>query len=64
DATLLEVPVGTPLLRVRRRAFTGAGALIESSDDRYLPWKASFTMNSTRGNPSSMALTSTNLGDI
>ncbi|WP_209326289.1 GntR family transcriptional regulator [Brevibacterium renqingii] len=59
DAKLLEVPVGTPLLRVRRRAFTGAGEIIESSDDRYLPWKASFTMNSTRGNPSSMSLVST-----
>ena len=58
DARLLEVPVGTPLLRVRRRAFTTAGDVIESSDDRYLPWKASFTMNSTRGNPSSMSLIS------
>lgn len=59
DAELLEVPVGTPLLRVRRLAFTTSGEIIESSDDRYLPWKASFTMNSTRGNPSAMSLIST-----
>lgn len=59
DAALLEVPAGTPLLRVRRRAFTSTGTPIESSDDRYLASKASFTMNSTRENPSSMAMIST-----
>lgn len=56
DAALLEVATGTPLLRVRRRAYTSNGEPIESSDDRYLPWKASFTMSSTRGNPSSMSM--------
>ncbi|MGP6172668.1 GntR family transcriptional regulator [Corynebacterium sp. A21] len=56
DATLLEVPTGTPLLRVRRRAFTLEGTPIESSDDRYLPTKASFTMNSTREIPSPLSM--------
>ncbi|AGF73120.1 GntR family transcriptional regulator [Corynebacterium halotolerans] len=57
DAALLEVPEGTPLLRVRRRAFTGEGTPVESSDDRYLPDKASFTLNSIRGNnPSSVSM--------
>ncbi|MGD7002899.1 GntR family transcriptional regulator [Corynebacterium halotolerans] len=58
DAALLEVAVGTPLLRVRRRAFTSSGEPIESSDDRYLPWKASFTTNSTRDTPSSLSMIS------
>lgn len=61
DAALLAVPVGTPLLRVRRRAFTSRGEPIESSDDRYLPWKASFTLNSTRDTPSSLSMISSDL---
>ncbi|QGU07960.1 putative HTH-type transcriptional regulator YurK [Corynebacterium occultum] len=58
DADLLEVPVGTPLLRVRRRAFTLEGTPVEYSDDRYLPWKASFTMNSTREHPNALSMVS------
>ncbi|MDO5511757.1 GntR family transcriptional regulator [Corynebacterium sp.] len=56
DAELLQVPVGTPLLRVRRRAFTTDGTPIESSDDRYLHTKASFTLNSTRNSPSGLSM--------
>lgn len=56
DAELLQVPEGTPLLRVRRRAFTSEGTPIEASDDRYLPDKASFTLNSIRGNPSAVSM--------
>lgn len=58
DAALLEVPAGTPLLRVRRRAFTSGGTPIESSDDRYLPDRASFTLNSTRNTPTALAMIS------
>lgn len=58
DATLLEVPEGTPLLRVRRRAFTSTGIPIESSDDRYLPDRANFTLNSTRNTPTALAMIS------
>lgn len=56
DAELLQVPEGTPLLRVRRRAFTRDGTPIESSDDRYLHTKASFTLNSTRNSPSGLSM--------
>jgi len=58
DAELLRVPEGTPLLRVRRRAFTTDGTPIESSDDRYLHTKASFTLNSTRNSPSGLSMIS------
>ncbi len=56
DAQLLGVPVGSPLLRVRRRAFTRAGTPVEASDDRYLPGTASFTVNSIRGNQSPLSM--------
>lgn len=56
DAALLRVPEGTPLLRVRRRAFTSEGTPIESSDDRYLHTRASFTINSTRNAPSGLSM--------
>ncbi|WP_187264949.1 GntR family transcriptional regulator [Homoserinibacter sp. GY 40078] len=42
DATQLQVPVGSPLLRVRRRAADDAGVVWEFSDDRYLPDVVSF----------------------
>lgn len=58
DAELLQVAEGTPLLRVRRRAFTSEGTPIEASDDRYLPEKASFTLTSARGNPSAVSMVS------
>lgn len=56
DAELLEVPVGTPLLRVRRRAFTPEGDAIEASDDRYLFNKATFTINFSRDTPNPLAI--------
>ena len=56
DAELLDVAVGTPLLRVRRRAFTPEGTPIEASDDRYLFDKASITTTSTRSEPSNTSL--------
>ncbi|UOQ57672.1 GntR family transcriptional regulator [Leucobacter allii] len=38
----LHIPVGSPLLRVRRQAFDEAGTVIETADDRYLPSMATF----------------------
>lgn len=55
DAELLGVEAGTPLLRVRRKAFTREVRPIEFSDDRYLHDKASFTINSTRNAPSGLS---------
>ncbi|MCY1159876.1 MAG: GntR family transcriptional regulator [Citricoccus sp.] len=58
DAQLLGITEGAPLLRVRRRAFTSNGTPVESSDDRYLPGTASFTLNTIRGNPSPLSMVS------
>lgn len=58
DAALLQVEVGTPLLRVRRRAFTLDGVPVEASDDRYLSNMANFTLTTIRGNPSPISLVS------
>ncbi|RJQ79746.1 GntR family transcriptional regulator [Pseudonocardiaceae bacterium YIM PH 21723] len=55
DAELLGVPVGSPLLRERRRASSVAGEPIEYSDDRYRPDIVSFTIeNSQQTNTSLM----------
>lgn len=48
DADLLEIPVGAPLLRERRRATTRDGSPLEYADDRYLPHLVSFTVHNTR----------------
>lgn len=58
DAQLLGVSEGTPLLRVRRRAFTSDGKPIESSDDRYLFDKARFTVTTSRSNPVPLSMVS------
>ncbi|WP_288801501.1 GntR family transcriptional regulator [uncultured Corynebacterium sp.] len=58
DAKLLGVEAGSPLLRMSRRAFTRDGTPIESSDDRYLPSLARFSLTSVRGNPSPLSLVS------
>lgn len=56
DATLLKVSIGTPLLRVRRRAFTLEGIPIEASDDRYLAGMATFSVTTARGHSSPVSL--------
>ncbi|MDO5032716.1 GntR family transcriptional regulator [Corynebacterium sp.] len=58
DAALLGVAEGTPLLRVRRRAFSLDGTPVEASDDRYLPRMANFTLTTIRGNPSPISMVS------
>ncbi len=47
DARLLGMPTRTPLLRVRRRAFSVRGEPMEWADDRYLATRVSFTVQNT-----------------
>ncbi|WP_420174746.1 GntR family transcriptional regulator [Luteococcus sp. OSA5] len=54
DAALLGVPVGEPLLRVRRLTRTRDDRPIEYSDDRYLPSRATFSIENTAENRSAM----------
>lgn len=49
DSELLEVPVGSPLLRERRLTTDSAGQPLEWSDDRYRPDIATVTVTNTRG---------------
>ncbi|MBS2538492.1 GntR family transcriptional regulator [Catenulispora sp. NF23] len=49
DAELLEVGVGSPLLRERRVTTDSQGVPIEWSDDRYRPDVATVTVTNTRG---------------
>lgn len=56
DAALLGIEPGTPMLRVRRRAYTLEGVPIEASDDRYVGTVANFTVTATRGNPAPATL--------
>jgi GntR family transcriptional regulator len=44
DARLLGVPIRTPLLRVRRHAFSLSGEPLEWSDDRYLADRVHFAI--------------------
>ncbi|BBH16487.1 GntR family transcriptional regulator [Nocardioides baekrokdamisoli] len=56
DSELLEIEVGVPLLRERRRATTAEGAPLEYADDRYRPDRVTFTIDNTR--PSSLGMVS------
>jgi GntR family transcriptional regulator len=47
DAALLEVPVGTPLLRQERRTTSPDGTPLEISDDRYLGSAVSFVISNS-----------------
>ncbi|MBA3449849.1 MAG: GntR family transcriptional regulator [Chloroflexia bacterium] len=47
DAQLLDVPVGTPLLRERRHTTSASGEPLEWSDDRYLAARINFTFANT-----------------
>ncbi len=55
DAQLLEVPLGSPLLRERRLATTATGRPLEWSDDRYRPDVATVTISNTRSTRPVMA---------
>ena len=56
DARLLDVGVGAPLLRERRRACGTDGDPLEYSDDRYLPHLVTFTIDNA-GPPASTPVT-------
>ena len=47
DARLLGVPAGTPLLRVRRRAFSPGADVLEWSSDRYLATCVTFALENS-----------------
>ncbi|GAB3763681.1 GntR family transcriptional regulator [Microlunatus parietis] len=51
DAELLDVPVGSPLLRERRCARDSHGTPLESADDRYRPDRVTFTIDNERPAP-------------
>lgn len=48
EADLLEVPLGSPLLRERRRATSSTGEPLEYADDRYRPDRVTFTIDNAR----------------
>lgn len=48
DADLLEIKLGAPLLRERRRATSSGGEPLEYGDDRYRPDKVTFTIDNAR----------------
>jgi GntR family transcriptional regulator len=47
DSDLLEVPAGTPILRLRRISRDAAGRTFEASDDRYLSDIVRFTVSAS-----------------
>ena len=55
DSELLEVPVGTPLLRQRRLVHDADGNPFEWAEDRYLPAEANFVIENTVGARSALA---------
>ena len=56
DSELLEIEVGVPLLRERRRATTPDWVALEYADDRYRPDRVTFTIDNTR--PSTLGMVS------
>lgn len=51
DSRWLGVPVGSPLLRVRRTTFDQSGRIIDIADNRYLPEQATFVIENTATSP-------------
>jgi GntR family transcriptional regulator len=54
DADLLEIKLGAPLLRERRRTTSSDGTPLEYGDDRYRPDRVTFTIDNSR--PSSVGI--------
>jgi GntR family transcriptional regulator len=48
DAELLDLEIGSPLLRERRRATSSDGTPLEYGDDRYRSDRVTFTIDNTR----------------
>lgn len=57
DAEWLDVPLGSPLLRLRRTSLDADGRVVELANNRYLPSMATFTVENTSLNRSSLART-------
>ena len=51
DADLLGVPIRTPLLRIRRHAFSQTGVALEWSQDRYLADQVEFSVENSASKP-------------
>ena len=51
DADLLGVPIRTPLLRIRRHAFSQTGVALEWSQDRYLADQVEFSVENSSSKP-------------
>jgi len=51
DADLLGVPLRTPLLRIRRHAFSQTGVALEWSEDRYLADQVDFAVENSASLP-------------
>ncbi len=51
DAELLGVPAHTPLLRIRRHAFSQTGVALEWSEDRYLADQVDFAVENSASKP-------------
>jgi GntR family transcriptional regulator len=62
DAALLQVPVGTPLLRQRRRTVSPEGVPLEWSDDRYLGDAVAFVIDNSVGSTNLERLRSADAG--
>ncbi|WP_411721635.1 GntR family transcriptional regulator [Mycetocola sp.] len=60
DAELLEVEVGTPILRVRRNTTSAAGFVLEYSEDRYRPDHANIRIRNTRAEAAALISASRN----
>ncbi len=51
DGRWLEVAVGAPLLRVRRTTYDQGGRIIDITDNRYLPERATFVVENATAAP-------------
>lgn len=60
DAELLEVEIGSPILRVRRNTTSAAGFVLEYSEDRYRPDHANIRIRNTRAEAAALISASRN----
>lgn len=64
DAELLDVAVGSPILRVRRITTSSVGKVLEYSEDRYRPDRASIKMRNSRANAASLLRASRSAAEL
>lgn len=63
DAELLDVSIGTPILRIRRQTHSAEGLLLEYSDDRYRSDQVTIMMRNNRGQARPTTIVSRNSPD-